>query len=215
MKDVYRIEVELPERSRIWVGIFTLVMGTLCTWQAGTGQILLPGSSPTPRLALPLGVLAIFAGVVLLLWREGRVIDGRRHTVTSWWGLLVPLYRVTAPLELYTWVIVRLPQPGGSAPQMDQTRVPVMLEGNQRVVRLGEFFDQTEALRLADRVATVTGLEVRTSDVRAGHHPAAAGHTTPADAMREHRIFDEHAPRRTTQDMLAEAAATSTSDQSA
>ncbi len=112
------------------------------------------------------GALVTALGVVLLLIRHGRILDGRTRQLTSWWGVLVPCWRQVGALEQARVVEITLQTAvvrGGKGPSHVNEYYDVTLLGGGKPLRLDRFLDDPEEARWAAESAS-RALRVRYRD---------------------------------------------------
>jgi hypothetical protein len=121
---------------------------------------------PLPPAGCTTGTLAIVGGVMALLGatfmsvRFGVIVDRQRRTITTWWGLLVPIHKTEHPFSQSHHVI--LSREERSAGRSSYEVFPVRLEGaSTDAITIHEPRDYDKARRLGEEVAKFLHLEIR------------------------------------------------------
>jgi len=144
-------------------GAAALILGLFVAWQAAHGRALLPGSASVPQTGVPLGILLAGAGILLLLWCEGRTIDRARRRVTAWRGPLVGLRRQVYDLSRFDAVRVGLRRVGSGAGPSGSVEFVVVLCGCGDSLLVSRHATHHEARIQAEEIAAFADLELRDS----------------------------------------------------
>lgn len=145
-------------RKRLLVGLGFLAVGLLILYECLASPLPPPGCT-TGNLAIFGGVLA-FLGAVLVCVRVGVVIDRQQRSITTWWGLLVPLHKTEHPFSQTH--VVTISREERLAPKRSYEVFPVRLEGaGTDAVTIHEPLDHDKARRLAEDVARFVHLGIR------------------------------------------------------
>ena len=116
------------------------------------------GWATTGNVAILVGV-TVLLGAIFMCVRFGVILDRRRRTVTTWWGLLVPLHKTEHPFSRSHHVTVSLEERGAD-PSYEV--FPERLEGaGTGAITLQELRDYDKARRLAEEVAKFLDLGIR------------------------------------------------------
>lgn len=118
-----------------------------------------PGST---ELIIPTGVL-MFVGAVLICVRVGVIVDRQRRTLTTWWGLLVPIYRSKTERSISHDQFVTLSRVERKAGKGQIYVVfPVTLGGRgSDAITIHEPHDHDKASQLAEDLAKFLGFGIR------------------------------------------------------
>lgn len=150
-------------KSITWVGHYWMLSGLLILAAGLLISYLLLASPPGP---LDIGDVAIWGGVPVILGaifmsvRSGVMLDQRRRTVTTWWGLLVPFHKTE---HLFSQAgHVTLSREEREVSDHSYEVFPVGLEGaGAGAITLREPRDYDEARRLAEKIAKFLHLGIR------------------------------------------------------
>jgi hypothetical protein len=71
-------------------GLAFLVVGLFISFLLLTSR---PGPTEIREIAVSFGGVLVLLGAIFMCVRVGVIVDRQRRTITTWWGLLVPLYR--------------------------------------------------------------------------------------------------------------------------
>jgi len=143
--------------SAAFFGLPVLLLGIyLGVWQPY-------GISRAPVAGAILGVVLVLVGAGFLLGRNGVILDRNRHTVTQWWGLLVPFY--TTEYQVGPDALVRLSteiRRSRSSTGGDDlyTVFPIMLQGKNLSVVIDESREFDASRRLGEEVAKFFNLPI-------------------------------------------------------
>jgi len=144
-------------------GATAFILGLFVSWQAEHGQGMLPGSAAVPLAGIPLGMLLSGAGILLLLWCEGRTIDRGRGRVTIWSGPLIGLRRRSYELSCFDAVRVSPCRPEARSGPAQGTGFIVTLCGSEDTVLISRHATHHEARIEAEETAPSADLDLRDS----------------------------------------------------
>jgi hypothetical protein len=106
-------------------------------------------------ILLPLGPLFAGVGFILMLSRNGFIIDRKRCSVTQWWGLLIPMKRKEYSLD--DFAKVRIEFRAGDKNSPDIFPISLVGAGSQASVLIVDLTDCEMALEAAHELASFTG----------------------------------------------------------
>lgn len=150
-----RLEIKSGGGCLIFFGL-PFFCGGLAIIIAGDSELIKDaetGAGVPPMLGL---VFAVVGGLITF-GRAGKLIDRTAGTITTWWGLLVPMRSKTRPLDEFHEVTMRREVRRSNK----NTRVvyPVRLRARQGAdLTLEELQNEKQARRTAERVAKFLGL---------------------------------------------------------
>lgn len=152
-----RLEIKTGGGFLMLFGLPFLIAGLAVIVDSQTVAAKNPGAHQSPLFAFLFG--AVFAGVgaVIMFGRAGTIIDRRVGTITTWWGLLVPMCSKTRPLNEFSKVTL-----GREVRRSNKrTRVvyPVRLvSAGSANLNLEEPQNVEKARQKAERIAKFVGL---------------------------------------------------------
>lgn len=141
-------------------GLAFLVVGLFISF-------LLLAARPESIEVIVLGGALALLGAVLTCVRVGVIVDRQRRTVTTWWGLLVPLYRNRTEYSVSRADFVTLSREERKAGKGEIYAVfPVTLGGSGGdAMTIHEPHDHDKARHLAEEIAKFLGLGIRDRSV--------------------------------------------------
>lgn len=128
-----------------------------------TGLLPVKGDTPPWFFGIPFGLVFATVGASLILGRSGTTINRRRHRVTKWWGLLVPLSHKDHDLSEYDRVTIdRETRRSSSSKGGSHTYIvfPVRLRGAEPAINIGEPRDYMTARSNAEQLAKFVELKL-------------------------------------------------------
>jgi len=138
--------------------------GGVLTIAFAMGQLPVEASlNPDLKIAAQVvGVLVAMLGLVFVGGRNGKVFDGRRRTLVSWWGFLVPMRSKEVRLAAYSMVV--LSKEVRRSKNSSTTLYPIRLEGDAtEVLGVDQCLDYLQARRVAEAVSKVARLPLTDS----------------------------------------------------
>ncbi len=138
--------------------------GGVLTIAFAMGQIPVEASlEPDLKIAAQVvGALVALLGLAFMGGRNGKVFDGRRRTLVSWWGFLVPMRSKEVRLAAYSMVV--LSKEIRRSKNSSTTLYPIRLEGDAtEVLGIDQCLDYLQARRLAEAIAKVVRLPLTDS----------------------------------------------------
>lgn len=110
------------------------------------------GGKPPPWFVIiPFGSIFVAVGGAITFGRAGVVIDKASHTITTWWGLLVPMHKKTHPLAAYDRVTVS--REVRRSKNSTYTVYPVRIESDDHRISYCEHQDPLKSRQEAETVA--------------------------------------------------------------
>ncbi len=119
------------------------------------------GDPPPLYFVIPFGLVFASVGAGLMFGRAGVILDARAHTITEWWGLLVPFKREVTSFDVMN--IVTITSEVRRSKNSSYTVYPVRIEGEEGVIDVEDPREYPKARRRAEEIAKFLGLGVTDS----------------------------------------------------